>query len=143
MFVSILILILAVLVMTVSPWSQVYSGDSDKSRPKGDVIFEIGRENGSYTEFTARGFRGKPDYSCRAGVDCTAKTFPEGLYVGEPLRRYQTRCVERVTIYFDLMSDYKEVVLRLARAGDETTEVTVDGIQVYLVTNGMLGSGEH
>jgi hypothetical protein len=50
--------------------------------------------------------------------------------------------VQRVKLIFDLERNYKELVLRLARAGSETTVVSVDGTQKYLVTSEMLGSRE-
>ena len=50
--------------------------------------------------------------------------------------------VVRLNINFTLDQDYKEVVLRLARAGVETTEVTVDGKRTHHVTAKMLGSKE-
>ena len=45
-------------------------------------------------------------------------------------------------INFRLEQTYNDVVLRLARGGDETTVVTIDGKRTYIVTNTMLGSGE-
>ena len=50
--------------------------------------------------------------------------------------------VARITINFTLDQDYKEVVLRLARAGAESSVVLVDGKQTHIVTNEMLGSDE-
>ena len=50
--------------------------------------------------------------------------------------------VERITIIFRLDQAYNNVILRLARGGDETTVVTVDRKRTHLVTNTMLGSGE-
>jgi len=44
MLVSILILVSAVLIITVSPWGQVQADDSDTSRSKDKVIFQIGKE---------------------------------------------------------------------------------------------------
>jgi hypothetical protein len=56
--------------------------------------------------------------------------------------RYADTEVKRITIIFTLDQDYSELVLRLVRGGRETTVVTVDAQQTYLVTNVMLGSDE-
>jgi hypothetical protein len=47
-----------------------------------------------------------------------------------------------ITITMTLNQDYSELVLRLVRAGVETTEITVDGQQTHLVTADRLGSDE-
>jgi hypothetical protein len=51
--------------------------------------------------------------------------------------------VERITISFRLDQSYNNVIMRLARAGEETTVVIVDGNQTHLVTDKMLGSADH
>ena len=141
-FVSILILVLAVLIISVLPWSQSQSDDSDTTRPTGKVIFEIGQEDKRDWEFSRVGFEGQSEYTCRVGVDCSTEAFPQRLsragYTG-----YEYSSVERITISFTLDQKYKKVVLRLARGGDETTVVVVDGKRKkHRVTNTMLGSGE-
>jgi hypothetical protein len=55
---------------------------------------------------------------------------------------YADEDVKRITITFTLDQDYSELALRLVRGGSETTVVTVDAQQTYLVTNVMLGSNE-
>ena len=50
--------------------------------------------------------------------------------------------MKRIIISFRLDQAYNNVILRLARGGAETTVVTIDGKQTYLVTDTMLGSGE-
>ena len=139
--VSILILVLALLIMIVMPWSQGQSDDSDTNRPAGKVIFEIGQEDGSYSEFCQSGFRDQTEYSCRVGVDCLTESFPIRHYRA-PINAYVDDGVEHIIIKFSLKQAYKNVLLRLARAGDETTVVTVDGKQMYSVTNVFLGSGD-
>jgi hypothetical protein len=139
--VSILVLVLAVLIMTVLPWSQGRSDDSDTNRPEGKVIFEIGQENKSDMEFRRSGLRGQKKYSCRVGVDCLTEAFPAYLLLSG-YSPYYDGGVERIIIIFKLDQAYINVVLRLVRGGDETTVVTVDGKQTHLVTNTMLGSGE-
>ena len=139
--VSILILFLAVLIMTLSPWGQVQSDDADKNRPAGKVIFEIGQEDKSDMEFRRSGLREQTKYRCQVGVDCSTESFPAYLILkGYP--GYKDGGVEHITIIFKLKRNYNNVVLRLVRGGDETTVVTVDGKQTHLVTNTMLGSGE-
>ncbi len=144
--VSILTLVLAVLIMTVSPWGQGRSDDSDTNRPDGKVIFAIGKEDKSDREFRSSGFKGHPEYRCRVGVDCSTKAFTRRLHRATPSGSYASRYadagVERIIIKFSLEQAYNNVVLRLARAGSETTVVKVDGKQTHLVTNTMLGSGE-
>ena len=104
-------------------------------------IFTIGQEDKSDSEFCSMGLTGITEYNCRVGVDCSTETFPAYLnragYSG-----YDYGGVERIIISFRLDQTYNDVILRLVRGGDETTVVTVDGKQTYLVTNTMLGSGE-
>ena len=51
--------------------------------------------------------------------------------------------VKRIIITFRMEQSYDNVILRLARAGGETTMVTMDGNQTHLVTAEMLGSADH
>ncbi len=140
MLVSILILDLALLIMIVMPWSQGQSDDSDTNRPDGKVIFEIGQEDKSDREFRSSGFRGHPEYRCRVGFNCSTEAFPK--YLNQAVDEYVDDGVELITIFFWLDKAYNNVVLRLARGGDETTVVKVDGKRKHLVTNTMLGSSE-
>jgi hypothetical protein len=115
--------------------------DSDSSRPVGEVIFEFGREDKSDLEFRRIGLDDIIEYRCRVGVNCSTEAFPEYLsrvgYTG-----YAYASVERIIISFRLEQTYNDVILRLARGGDETTVVKVDRRKSYLVTNTMLGSTE-
>jgi hypothetical protein len=109
------------------------------------VIFAIGQEDKSYSEFRLRGFKGQSEYTCRVGVDCSSEAFPRRLYRASiPGYNTEDSGVERVTIMFTLDQAYKNAVLRLARAGNETTVVTVDGEQerTHRVTDTMLESGD-
>ena len=108
------------------------------------ILFAIGREDNSYSEFEWRGFKGHPEYTCRVGVDCSTEAFPSGMCRDPECQDsiYADEEVKRITITLTLDQDYSELVLRLVRAGRETTEVTVDAQQTYLVTNVMLGSDE-
>lgn len=113
------------------------------SRPKGKAIFEIGQEDRSRSELLGHGFEGQPEYTCSAGVDCSSETFPKRMHIRkQPYIYEEDISVACVTIVFDLMRNYKELVLRISRAGSETTAVTVNGTQTYLVSSEMLGSGD-
>ena len=70
---SLPILVFTVLTMTVSPWYQVQADNSDTKRPKGKVIFEIGKEDKSDREFRRSGFMEQTGYRCRVGVDCSTE----------------------------------------------------------------------
>ena len=120
--------------------STVKPEPSDTDQPV--VIFAIGQEDKNSNEFLQRGFQGRPEYRCRVGVDCSTETFPAYPYVA-PMSQYSGDGVERITIRFKLDQTYNDVILRLARGGDETTVVTVDRKRTYHVTNTMLGSGEN
>jgi hypothetical protein len=139
--ISILILVFAALILTVSPWGQGQSDDSDTSRPDGKVIFEIGQEDKSDMEFRRSGLRGQKKYRCQVGVDCSTEAFPAYLLLAG-YAPYYDNGVDRIIIIFELDQAYNNVVLRMVRGGDETTVVTVDGKRTHLVTNTMLGSGE-
>ncbi|HUV06503.1 MAG TPA: hypothetical protein VMX75_02165 [Spirochaetia bacterium] len=104
-------------------------------RPVDNVFFTIGREDKSDSEFKFT--VGMSEYHCTIGVDCSTEAFP--AYLGLAGSGYG---VERIIISFRLDQAYNNVILRLARGGDETTVVIVDRKQTYLVTNTMLGSGE-
>ncbi len=110
-------------------------------RPVDNVFFKIGREDKSDLEFCSSGFREIAEYRCRVGVDCSTEAFPAYLNRAGSTG-YASGGVERIIISFRLAQAYNNVILRLARGGAETTVVTVDGKQTYLVTNTMLGSGE-
>jgi hypothetical protein len=114
----------------------------DTSRPVGKIIFQIGQEDLRYYEFTARDFRDQTEYTCRVGVDCLIEKFPRGLTLGMHYPGEEDMDVERVKIIFELQRNYKELILRLARAGSETSEVTIDETQKYFLTNEMLGSSD-
>jgi len=121
----------------------IESSDKGKLESQPVTLFAIGRENNSDGEFAARGFRGHPEYTCRVGVDCLTEAFPASLCrTPESHAASYDDEVKRITITLTLDQDYGELALRLVRAGAETTVVTVDGQQTYLVTNTMLGSNE-
>ena len=138
-----LVFVPAVLLIGALATGVLAAAEPDTSRPKGEVIFEIGQEDKSDREFRASGWRGHPEYSCIVGVDCSTEAFPKELYRA-PIPPYVDYAVERITLTFTLEQAYNNVVLRLVRGGDETTVVIVDGKRkrTHLVTNTMLGSGE-
>jgi len=137
-----LVFVPAVLLIGALATGVLAAAEPDTSRPVGKELFTIGQEDKSYSEFRSTGFRGQPEYTCRVEADCATEAFPRRLYRA-PIRPYVGDGVERIAISFTLDHDYNEVVLRLARAGAETTVVTVDGKRTHLVTNSMLGSNEH
>jgi hypothetical protein len=118
---------------------QGQSTSSDSEEP--DVIFAIGQEDKRFYEFCSKGFKGHPEYTCRVGVVCSSEVFPMRLYRA-PIPEYEDNGVERVTIIFTLDHGYKNAVLRLVRAGGETTVVRLDEDQTFSVTAEMLGSQE-
>jgi hypothetical protein len=127
--------------ITVSLWGQ--SAEADTSHPAGKVIFKIGQEDKDDIEFTGMGLKGVHEFICTVGSDCTAEAFPKILYLTPGIPDHVDDWgVARVSINFKLDQDYKQVVLRLARAGAESSSVLVDGKQTYIVTNEMLGSDE-
>jgi len=136
-----LVFVPAVLLIGALATGVLATAEPGASRPKGEVIFEIGQEDKSYDEFRSTGFRGEPEYTCRVEADYAAEAFPKWLYRA-PIPSYADNGVERITIIFTLDRDYNGVVLRLARAGAEAAVVTVDGKRTHLVTNSMLGSNE-
>jgi len=128
----------SLLLVTLPLWSRGQQESSDTDQPV--VIFAIGQEDKSDREFRSSGFTGITEYRCRVGVDCSTEAFPE--YLNRAHSGYADSGVERIIISFRLDQAYNNVILHLARGGDGTTVVTVDGKQTHLVTNTMLGSGE-
>lgn len=105
------------------------------------IIFSIGQENKSGGEFRLSGLTGTTEFRCTVGRDCTEKLFP--IRLEAPRNREEDySAVERVDIRVVLERDYSRPVLRIARGGDETTVVKVDGNRIAAVTAAMLGSGE-
>ena len=106
-----------------------------------EVIFRIGVEDEDYSEFKIEGWEDISSYSCEVGVDCLNETFP-GCLLRFPDSPYYNEGVTNLEITFTLAQSYGNLVLRLVRAGAETTIVTVDGRDEYEVTKDLLGSGE-
>ena len=102
-------------------------------------IFVIGVENSSGSGFASGGFDQHQEFVCHIHVDCKVADIPAGLYEGDSPRAYRDEA-PRLTIVFTLNRDYSEVMLHLARAGSETTAVSIDGGAPLLVTSEMLGS---
>jgi hypothetical protein len=124
---------------SVSPEEAVI--DPDSSPPVGEVIFEFGREDKSDSEFRSHGLEGTTEYRCRVGVDCSTEAFPARLNrAGDT--GYDYGGVELIIVRFRLEQTCNDLILRLARGGDETTVVKVDRRRPCLVTNTMLGSSE-
>jgi hypothetical protein len=116
-------------------------------RPDGKVIFEIGKEDRSWSELRGTGFKDKSEYICQIGVDCSEETFPNGVYLeyayaGYGRAGYEDNQVKRIVFLFTLGRKHRHVVLRIARVGVETTAVSINGAESILVTSEMLGSGD-
>jgi hypothetical protein len=108
-------------------------------------IFSIGKENRSYFGFRYRGWADESEFHCTVGVDCIEASFPRRLYRhnrSDYARTHDDEGVESVLVTFHLAQDVPKAVLRLARAGTETTLVSLDGGQPYTVTGAMLGSAD-
>jgi len=109
----------------------------------GTIIFEIGIINQSRSDFPANDFNGIDDYKCTVGVDCSTETFPNTMYK-QPAPRYADSVgVAFVTIFFELNKSHENLIFRIARAGSETTIVTLDDDKRFNVTSNMLGSDEN
>jgi hypothetical protein len=132
-----LVTVLALSVAVTLAWSQAIAGD-----PTGKVLFAIGQVDKSNSEFKEFGFKGIHDYQCAAGTDCVAEPFPARSYRMSAADLWDRNGVAQITINFMLDQAYDNLVLRIARAGAETTVVTVDEKQNHRVTNTMLKSNE-
>ena len=93
--------LLGLLTGCLSDFPEEGTNDSETSRLVEEIIFELGQEDQNYMEFRRRGFRGRPEYRCRVGVDCSTEAFPVYLYVA-PIDEYVDDGVERITISFKL-----------------------------------------
>ena len=116
---------------------------SGRGETRGEIALpEIGKEDGSYSEFASKGFRDVDEFHCITDQVLSAEDFPLGHFIEGVIT---DRGVSQVVIDFTLSKTYDRVVLRLAREGSETTVVTVDGRTDYQVTADMLGSrdGNH
>ena len=109
-----------------------------KAAKDGEVIFTIGKEDGSDREFLSHGWTGTEEYIFRVGVD-TDNQFPAELHLRSVYEGYD---VVRLKITFSANNSYDKAILRIVRGGDETSVVTVDGQRMYQVSSSMLGSGE-
>ena len=86
-------------------------------------------------------YDGIDEYSCEIGVDNVNETFPNYLYVSAELAGgLADEGVAHVEITFTLDRKYSNVVFRLVRSGSETSVVTIDSDQEYLVTAATIGS---
>jgi hypothetical protein len=114
-------------------------------RPDGKVIFEIGKEDKSWNDLRGTGFKDKSEYICRVGVDCSEETFPNGMYLEHAFIAWTAQTdnqVKRIVFLFTLRRKHRNLVLRIAREGVETTAVSINGAESMLVTSEMLGSAD-
>ena len=115
---------------------------SSSEADTGTIIFEIGIINESLSDFPANSFKGVDDYKCTVGVDCSTETFPVHMYKQPAPRDSDSLGVAFVTIIFELNKSHENLIFRIARAGSETTIVTLDDDKRFDVTSSMLGSDE-
>ena len=113
---------------------------SDISRE--NVIFSIGTIDQGMSDFTGTGYGNIENFECTVGVDCSTETFPPQLYKLSTPRKHRTIGTSSVRIFFNLTQPYENLFLRLARAGSETTVVTLDDEKIFKVTSIMPGSDE-
>jgi hypothetical protein len=104
-----------------------------------NVVFRIGKEDKSDLEFKKTEWSGQKEYVCQIGINDKDSAFPAELYVHGSV--YENYGVEKLEIVFTLERT-EDLVLRLARGGEETTVVSIDGKNPLEVTSVMLGSGE-
>lgn len=107
-----------------------------------ELIFRIGEENGSPSEFYIRGSEDQLSYACTMGADFSNKTFPKRHFRSNFNGSKSDWGVENIEIIFTLEGNYRNIIFRLARSGSETTTVIVDDEHEYLVTADMLGSSD-
>lgn len=127
-------------------YQEIWAKENQLSgRPLGSILFQIGQEDGAEFEFNSSNLKNVHEFTCSAPLGCKAEVFPRRLYIHprKTIREVWTGGgVAKVSINFTLDIDQEEVVLRLARAGDETTLVTLNGEQEFLITSEILGSRE-
>lgn len=107
-----------------------------------NVIFSIGTIGQSMSDFTGSGYGDIENFECTVGADCSTETFPPQMYKPSTPIKHRTIGASSVRIFFNLRQPYENLFLRLARAGSETTIVTLDDEKVFKVTSTMLGSDE-
>jgi hypothetical protein len=138
------LLLLAVLILSgcqpvmpveadTSAETESVNSEAETTTPTWDEIFVIDKfaykREGQFQEYT-----------CHIGVDCGEVDIPAGLCGKDDGIGCDSYDIPKLTLVFELSSDYNELVLHLRRAGSETTAVSVDGGEPLLVTSEMLGS---
>jgi len=122
------------------------SGPDVDGIPARRVVFSIGQRDSSSYEFTAHEPLDPPQYECTVGIDCSTETFPEAMYWSEEPHPNSSFVLEgdvqSIKIHFSLSRSYTHLTLRISRAGDETSLVTLDDRDPISVTAVMLGSDD-
>lgn len=116
------------------------SSASDTRRE--NVLFALGTVDQSMSDFTGTGYANIEKYECTVGVDCSTETFPPQMYKPSISNKERTIGASSVKIFFNLSQPYENLFLRLARAGSETTIITLDDEKIFRVIRTMLGSDE-
>ena len=105
------------------------------------VIFTIGVEDKSRTEFAYNSWKGIDAFECTVGIDCTTENFPLRLYALWAAKDWDNSAVARDVINFNLGNDVPNAVFRVARFGSETSVVRVDGGEEIVIARDMMGVG--
>ena len=132
----------ALLAFSMSNGVAVAQGNGPELLPGEDgIVFVIGEFDGNRVEFQRTGWEGVNDFRCTAGVDCLAESFPMRIRAASATQ-WDAVAVESITISFRLAEDLEAARLVLARAGDETSVVSLDGREIGTYTHDEIGAGE-
>jgi hypothetical protein len=134
------VVVMAALLVSTSCVSQI--PPVTDAGPDG-VLFEIGEVDHSRHDYKQTGWEGIQEYEYIIGVNSLSDGFPSHLYVPSLKDIWDSTAVVHLRIKFKLSKSFEQVILRIARAGDETTIVNLDNEHIYEVTSAMLGSDEH
>ncbi len=107
------------------------------------VVFSIGEVDQSPLEFNNSEFANIRFVTINADGEVDPKLMPVRMI--HPDGHYspdRSDAAQEVVISFRLKRDAKRLIFRLARGGDSSTSVTIDGETTYRVTDTMLGSAE-
>ena len=105
------------------------------------IVFVIGEFDGNRVEFQRTRWEGVKDLRCTVGVDCSAESLP--LRIRAPsATQWDAVAVESITTNFGLAEDLESARLVLARAGEETIVLNLDGQEIGTLTHDEFGAGE-
>ena len=105
------------------------------------IVFVIGKLDGNRVEFQREGWAGISEFECTAGVDCAAETFPMRLQAPSAMH-WDDLAVQTIRVNFWLGEPLLDAQLTFARAGNETSVVSLDDKIIGTFTHDMFGAGE-